>query len=202
MMTLFHSPGSRATTVMQLIEEMGLADWIDCREVTIPREDGSGARDPANPHPEGKVPVLVHDGQIITERGAIMLHLVTLFPDAPLGMAAGSADWARLASWLVWYQGVLEPVLILEAAGITHPYVTAGLRGHPEAAARIRAALDRGPWLMGESFSAADLLVQSPYAWFPDAMPDDPQIRDWVARGQTRPAVARVSRREGARLAA
>ena len=72
MLTLFHSPHSRSTAILALIEEMGIRDRIDIREVTIPRMDGSGVRDPANPHPEGKVPALVHNGQVITERGAII----------------------------------------------------------------------------------------------------------------------------------
>ena len=202
MLTFFHSPNSRSTAVASLVEEMGIGDRIETRVVTIPRVDGSGRRDPANPHPEGKVPALLHDGQVITERGAIMLHLCALFPEGGMAPAVGTAEWGVFASWMAWYQGVLEPVLILEAAGVSHPYLTAGLRGHPEAAARIRAALEKGPWLMGEAFSAADILVHSPYAWFGDRTPDDPLIRDWLARCMERPARARVLAREQALMAA
>lgn len=79
---------------------------------------------------------------------------------------------------MVWYGSVMEPVLILEAAGISHPYLTAGLRGHREVAARLHNALERGPYLLGQAFSAADLLCHSLYAWFQDATPDDSLIRD------------------------
>ena len=201
MLTLFHSPESRSTAITALLDEMGIADKVATRIVTIPRADGTGARDPANPHPEGKVPALLHDGQIITERGAIIVHLTTLFPDSGMAPRVGTADWGVFASWLSWYQGVLEPVLILEAAGLSHPYLTGSLRGHSEAAARIRAALDKGPWLMGDSYSAADLLVHSPYAWFKDATPDDPLIRDWVARCIARPAVQAATDRDAALMA-
>ena len=78
MLTLFHAPNSRSSAIAALIDEMGIADRIETRIVTIPRVDGTGGRDPANPHPEGKVPVLVHDGRVITERGAIILHLSCL----------------------------------------------------------------------------------------------------------------------------
>ena len=70
MLTLFHSPQSRSGAILCLLEEMGIRDRIDVRVVSIPRVDGSGGRDPANPHPEGKVPALVHDRRVITERGA------------------------------------------------------------------------------------------------------------------------------------
>jgi glutathione S-transferase len=201
MLTLFHSPQTRSTSIVTLIEEMGIRDRIDIREVTIPRMDGSGARDPANPHPEGKVPALVHDGRVITERGAIILHLTSLFPDCGMAPKVGTPDWGVFAMWMAWYQGVLEPTFILQATGMSHPWMTAAIRDHQTAVARLRAALERGPWLMGDRFSAADLLLHGPYVWFPEATPDDPLIRDWIARCQARPAVARVREADAARLA-
>lgn len=202
MLTFYHSPKSRSSAVAVLIDEMGIADRIDLRIVAIPRQDGSGRRDPANPHPEGKVPALDHDGNLITERGAIMVHLTTLFPEAGLAPAVGTPDWGSYLSWMVWYQGVLEPVMILDWAKIGHPALTATFRGLPEAVARIGAALAKGPWLLGERFSAADLLVHSPFAFFPERVPDDPPIRDWVARCRARPSIARVAEADTARMAA
>ena len=191
MLTLFHSPQSRSSAILALVYEMGIEDWIDVRQVTIPRMDGTGARDPANPHPEGKVPALVHDGHVITERGAIILHLTAMFPSA-MAPAVGTPEWGAYLTWLTWYQGVLEPAMIFEATGVTHPWLDLTFRDHKTAVRRLRAALERGPWLMGDAYSAADLLVHSPYAWFKDAMPDDPLIRDWVARCMARPARLRA----------
>ncbi len=199
MLTLYHSPQSRSSTILSLIEEMGIADWISLQEVTIPRIDGSGGRDPANPHPEGKVPVLVQDGTVITERAAIILTLTTMFPDAGLAPEIGSPDWGAFVAWLTWYQGVVEPVVIFQATGISHPWLTATFRGPEEMAARLRAALEKGPWLLGNRFSAADILLHSPFAWFPEATPDDPLIRDWVDRCKARPARLRVVEAEAAR---
>jgi glutathione S-transferase len=202
MLTLFHSPQSRSTAILTLVEEMGIHDWIEIREVTIPRQDGSGARDAANPHPEGKVPALVHDDRVITERAAIILHLTSLFPDSGLAPAVGTPDWGVFAMWLAWYQGVLEPTFIMEAAGVSHPWMVAAVRDHQTAVARLRAVLDKGPWLMGDTYSAADLLLHGPYVWFPDATPDDPVIREWVDRCKARPAAAKVRAAEAARMAA
>ncbi len=192
MLTFYHAPQSRSSAVLTLIDEMEIGDWVETRIVTIPRMDGTGGRDATNPHPEGKVPCLVHDREVITERAAIMLHLTTLFPDSGLAPRPGTAAWGRFATWMAWYQGVLEPVLILDAAGQSQPWLTASICGVAEATARLHAALEKGPWLMGDSYSAADLLVHTPYAWFKDATPDDPLIQDWVARCITRPARARA----------
>ena len=200
MLTLFHAPQSRSAAIVTLIDEMGIGDWVDIVEVTIPRMDGSGRRDPANPHPEGKAPCLVHDGTVITERGAIMLTLTSMFPDAGLAPRPGTAQWAEYLTWLFWYGSVMEPVLIMAAAGVSHPYLHAAIRGVPEVTARLAQALDGRPYLLGDTISAAELLVHSPYAWFKDATPDVPSIRDWVARCQARPSVARTKARDAAAL--
>lgn len=192
MLTLFHSPNSRSTACLTLLEEMAIRDRVAVKLVTIKRLDGTGGIDAANPHPEGKVPALLHDGHLITERGAIMVHLTTLFPEAAMAPAVGSPLWGDYLSWMSWYQGVLEPVLILDFCKLEHPSLTATFRTPVEATARIKAALVKGPWLLGDKFSAADLLVHSPYAWFKEATPDDPLIRDWVERCKARPARLKV----------
>lgn len=192
MLTLFHAPQSRSSRIVTLIDEMGITDKVDTRIVTIPRRDGSGGRDPANPHPEGKVPALLHDGTLITESPAVIQYLTGLFPDTGVAPKPGDQNYGEYLTWLHWYGSVMEPVMIFAAGGIDHPYLHVTFRGVPEVTARIERALAKGPWLLGDSFSAADLLVHSPYAWFGNMTPDVPAIQDWVARCQARPAVART----------
>ncbi|MCF8487512.1 MAG: glutathione S-transferase family protein [Rhodobacteraceae bacterium] len=201
MLTLFHAPKSRSTRIVTLIEEMGIADQVDVRITDIPRMDGTGAADPANPHPEHKVPALLHDGTLITETAAVMLYLTALFPDSGLAPKPGDPRRGDYLTWLFWYGSVMEPVLILEAAGLSHPYLTQAIRDSSAVEARLKAALSKGPWLLGDRFSAADILVHSPYAWFGNT-PDDPLIADWVARCMARPARLKVMAAENAALAA
>ena len=202
MLTLIHSPMSRSSRILWLIDEMGIQNEVTVKTVDIVRFDGTGRADPANPHPEHKVPVLFHDDTMITESGAIMLYLTALFPDRGLAPKPGSALRGTYLSWLFWYGSVMEPVLTLAAAGIDHPYMTAGIRGVPEVNARLQAALSQGPWVLGSEFSAADLLIHSPYSWFADTLPDDPLIHDWVARCQARPSIGRVRAMDVAWMAA
>lgn len=202
MLTLFHAPESRSTRVLTLIEEMGIADRIDLRLVDIRRQDGSGARDAANPHPEGKVPALLHDGILMTETAAILLLLTDLFPETGLGPTAADPRRGDYLTWLFWYGSVMEPVMIQHAASLTHPWLHATYRGLGEAEARISTALTKGPWLLGDRFSAADILIQSPYHWFRDMVPSDPAIRDWLARGAARPAFIAINRADQQRRAA
>jgi len=180
MPTLYHSPQSRSDTVVDLVRMLG-AD-VDIREVTITRQDGSGAADADNPHPEKKVPYLVDGADTVRERGAIMLYLTDKYPQAKLGPVVGEAGRGAYLSWLSYYQGVMEPLLILKFADLTHPAITAGLGDLERMLGQLDAALSKGPWLLGERFSAADMLCASPFQWFAEMLPADPAIRDWVDR--------------------
>ena len=195
MLTFYHSPNSRSTSVMVLLHELGITDQVKTVTVTIPRQDGSGARDPVNPHPEGKVPYLTDGTDFVRERGAIVLYLTDRFPAAGMGRAVGHSQRGEYLSWLFWYQGVFEPVAILSWTGLSHPALTASLRDYDTAIQRLDEVLTRQPYLLGAEFSAADLLCSGPFAWFGDRMPATPAILDWVARCQGREAVAVVAER-------
>ena len=189
MLTFYHSPKSRSTSVMVLFHELGVADQVKTVTVTIPRQDGSGGRDPANPHPEGKVPYLTDGSDHVRERGAIVLYLTDRFAQAGLGRSVGDPQRGQYLSWLFWYQGVFEPVTILSWTGLSHPAIHASLRDYETAIQRLDEVLSRQPYLLGDAFSAADLLCAGPFAWFGDKMPATPAIRDWVARCQDRDCV-------------
>lgn len=192
MLTLYHSPRSRSTRVVRLIDDLGALDRVTVEIVTIPRQDGTGGRDPKNPHAEGKVPYLVHDGVGIRETNAIMVYLTELFPEAGLGPMPGDAQRGAYLGWMAYYGNVLEPALVLQASGISNPITQATFRDMAAVTARLTEALEHGPYLLGETYSAADILLASPFVWFPQAMPDVPAIRDWVARVQDRPSVQRT----------
>jgi glutathione S-transferase len=201
MITLYHAPRSRSSRVIGLIHAMGIADRIDIRLVHIPRQDGSGHRDPANPHPEGKVPLLDHDGVAVWETSAILAYLTELFPDSPLGIPPGDKNRGRFLSWLHWYGAVMEPALILDAAGVSHPWMTAAIRGRAEVLARLDAALTGADWLAGGRYTAADLICASAFQWFRDPLPGHPTIKDWVDRCGAQPWSAAVARSEAEAMA-
>ncbi|MDZ4291669.1 MAG: glutathione S-transferase [Burkholderiales bacterium RIFCSPHIGHO2_02_FULL_66_10] len=198
MLTLFHAPMSRSSRIVSLIDEMGIQDRVRIVPTDIPRMDGSGGADPANPHPEGKVPALLHDQTLVTESAAVIHYLTQLFPDTGMAPQPGDPRHGAYLTWLYWYGNVMEPVIIFEAAQIRHDWLRTTFRGTAEVKARLRSALEKGPWLLGDTYSAADLLVHSPYAWFKEATPDDELIRDWVARCMARPSAMRTAASDAA----
>lgn len=191
MLTLYHAPNSRSSRIVTLLMALDALDRVDIRLTDIPRQDGSGARDPNNPHPEGKVPLLVtEEGEMIRESNAILLYLTDRFP-SDLAPEVGAPGRGAYLSWLFWYGNVLEPVYMHRLAGLSHPVLSASFRGMPEAVAYLAAGLDGRAFLLGDRYSVADLLIASPFLWFPEATPDVPAIRDWVARCAAQPCIAR-----------
>lgn len=188
MLTLFHSPRSRSTRVIALLKELDAVEQVQVEIVTIRRIDGSGGRDAHNPHPDGKVPMLLDGGVEVWESSAIMLHLAELFPGTGMAIPAGHPLRGAYLSWFAWYSGVMEPVMALEAAGLKHPILDSTFRGSDALKARLAAALADKPYLLGDSFTAADLLLHSPYAWF--GTPGVPAIDAWVERCRARPGAA------------
>ena len=202
MLTLYHSPMSRSTRITQLLRELNALDRVNVEIVTVTRIDGSGGIDPANPHPEGKVPLLVHDGAQVRESNAVMLYLTDHFADSPLGRPVGHPSRGAYLSWLAWYGNVFEPVYLAQVGGIDSPVLTHAIRDVPTAVARLSEALRDRDYLVDDAFSAADILVCSTYAWFPKAVPEDAAIRAWVKRCLDRPAMTRVWAEDMARAAA
>ena len=190
MLTLFHSPQSRSSRMIWLLEELG-ADY-EIAYVEIPRADGTGAPDPRNPHPDKKVPALVHDGALITESAAIMLYLTDLFPDAGLGPQVGDPERGPYLTWLAYYAGVIEPVLTFAFLGLgDNEGLVRTFRGQAEMNARVLAALDGKDYLLGSGFSAADILIASIGHWARDMLPQGEIMDAYLARCGARPALAR-----------
>ena len=117
MLTLIHKPQTRSASIVWLLEEIGAP--YEKKIVTLRSQDGTGERDPSNPHPHGKVPALVHDGHTIFETSAIALYLTDLFPDAKMGPKVGDANRGEYLSWLAYRSGVLEPAFMERRFGIT-----------------------------------------------------------------------------------
>lgn len=189
MITLYHSPKSRSSRMIWLLEELGQP--YEIKQVSIFRPmTGEGAPDPANPHPDKRVPAIVHNGELVAESVAMVLYLTDAFPEARLGPLAGAPGRGEYLTWLAWYASELEPALFASMDGTltTSPIKQ---RDHAQMVARLEAALSHGPWLMGEYFTGADLLVGSAINFGRAAFPATGPVDDFAQRCKARPAAVR-----------
>jgi glutathione S-transferase len=205
MLTLYHAPRSRSSRIIWLLEELG-ADY-EIRTVSIRRRDPAaqspdaamiGARDPANPHPHGKVPALVHDGALVFESAAIVLYLTDAFPERGLGPAIGDPRRGPYLSWLAYYPGVAEPSFTSAFFGFETAGSATGWAPVKDVMAHIEAALARGPYLLGDAFSGADILFGSTFAYFRGTplVPDSERLAAYVERLTSRPAYGRAAAKD------
>ncbi|KAF0186563.1 MAG: glutathione S-transferase family protein [Hyphomonadaceae bacterium] len=195
MLTLYHAPQSRSSRIIWLLEELGAP--YEIRLTSIPRRDGSGGPDPANPHPDKKVPAIVDNGVLVTESIAIAIYLGDAFPDAGIAPKIGDPLRGPYLEWLAYYAGVIEPVMVAGFGGFAdNPAVLATWRTSADVHARISAALAKGPYILGDRFTAADVIIGSVGQWMRSALPPGQVVDDYLKRIGERPAAQRANAKD------
>jgi glutathione S-transferase len=202
MITLFHYPQTRSSRFIFLLEELGAPYQIE-QVKTLASADGKISGDPGNPHPHGKVPVIRDEetGEVVYESPAIALYLTDKFPKAGLGPTVGQPGRGAYLSWLVYYGSVMEPAFMSKFTNTPVPRPQAGWVPVEEAMEHVIGALSKHKWMLGESFSAVDILYGTTFAMFGKSpmMPKSEVIDLYVKHVTERPALARAQAKDGAR---
>jgi glutathione S-transferase len=197
-LTFFHSPNTRSTGVAILLEELGAP-----HETHIVNMAANEQRQPAYlaVNPMGKVPAILHGDSLVTEQAAIFIYLADLFPAAGLAPAMTDALRGPYLRWLTYYGSCLEPAVIDNylkrepAPPRMCPY------GDYETVLRtVTEPLRAGPYLLGETFTAADILWGTAMKWMVSfkVFPELPEVVAYVERVCARPSFASVSARDAA----
>jgi glutathione S-transferase len=198
MLTLVHAPRSRSTSFLWLLEELG--EPYQVQYVSIRRGDGSGAIDSHNPHPHAKVPVLIDDTGAISEQTAIALYLADKFPRAGLGPRIDDPARGSFLTLLAYYSGVVEPAFTSKFMRLTVPRGTAGWVDSDEVMDFINARLGRQLYIVGDKFTAADVLYAGAFDLFMGSPllegKRTPQLQEYVARCVSRSARARAAAKD------
>ncbi len=200
MLTLYHAVQSRSSRILWLLEELG-ADY-DIAYLDIPRMDGSGCPDPDNPHPDKKVPALVHDGELITESIAIVVYLTDMFPKARIAPAVGDEGRGPYLSWLAYYAGIMEPVLNLQFMELgDHEGLKRTFRGRAEMDQRILSALQTSDYITGDTFSAVDVIIASLGHLIREMLPAGDVVDAYLERCGARPALGQAKAKDAPKMA-
>jgi glutathione S-transferase len=192
MLTLYHAPKSRSSSIVWLLEELGVP--YQMRVVDIRRADGSGARDTHNPHPHAKVPALDDDGKRVFETAAIALYLTDLFPEKGLAPKVGDPDRGEYLSWLAYRPGVIEPSLMMRRLNVAHVPGAMGWAPAEEVEAFLNQTLESREYLVGGRFSAADIITGGAiyYLTMFKVMNETPVLKAYTDRITARPAFKRA----------
>ena len=155
-------------------------------------------------NPMGKVPALKHGDALVTEQVAIFLYLADLFPEAGLAPPLGDPLRGPYLRWMVFYAACFEPAVIDSATQREPAPQPMSPYGDFETMLRtLTDQLAKGPYLLGERFTAADVLWGGALTWSTmfKLVPELPVITDYISRCSARPAVARAKAKD-AELAA
>jgi len=197
MITLYHAPRSRSSRFIFLLEELGAP--YEIARVSIRRGDGSGALDEGNPHPHGKVPAIRDGETLVYESAAVALYLTDKFPAAGIGPVVGDAKRGAYLTWLAYYAGVMEPAWTSAFMKADVPRGTAGWVKTDEVMELVNATLSKSPYILGEKFSAADILIGTTFKLFMGSplLPKTDLLEAYVQRVVERPAYGRAAAKDG-----
>jgi glutathione S-transferase len=190
--TLFHSPRSRSATVRALLEELGAS--YDLHVLNMKKNE---QREPAylTINPMGKVPAIRHGEAIVTEQPAIVIYLADLYAEAGLAPAIGDPLRGPYLRWTVFYGSSFEPAVIDRSMQREPAQRSSSPYGdYDTMLGALTQQLRKGPYLLGERFSAADVLWASALGWTTafKLVPELPEIAAYMERVNSRPAMMRA----------
>lgn len=152
-------PGTAAMAPHAALAEIG----VEYQLARVQRDaQGQSSATYLELNPSGLVPTLEDGDLVVTEAAAILLHLADRFPSARLAPPVGSRERAEFYCWLISLTNTLQPTLMRviypERYGQTGVREAAASQAQSQFA-RIDSYLAGRSWLVGESRSAADLLL-------------------------------------------
>jgi glutathione S-transferase len=191
--TFFHAPQSRSGGTRALFEELG----VDYDLHVLSLKAGE-QRQPAYlaVNPMGKVPAILHGDALITEQPAVFMYLADLYPQAKLAPPIGDPRRGPYLRWLVYYGSCFEPAVVDKSMQREPaPPSTCGYGDYDTMLKTLTDQLEKGPYLLGDTFSAADVLWGTALNWTTmfKLVPELPVIRAYIDRVMSRPAMQRAA---------
>ena len=191
-LTLYHSPRSRSRGARMLLEELGADYEVHAFDLTTGQHKSPEFLAIT---PLGKVPTLCHGDAVITEQVAVYLYAAELYPEAGLSPAVGDPLRGAYLRRMAFYGTCFEPAIVDRsmkrepAAYSMSPY-----GNFDTMLGTLTAQLEKGPYLLGERFTAADVLWGAALGWTTmfKLIPETPLVRGYIDRVMARPAMQRA----------
>jgi glutathione S-transferase len=193
-LTLYHSAPSRSSVVRWMLEELG--EPYDLVLLSLAKEDQRKPEYLAI-NPMGKVPSLKHGDAVVTEVAAICTYLADEFPHARLNIPVGDPRRGPYLKWLFFSPTCIEAA-VLDKAAPRKETPRRGMVGYGDfdtVMDVVGKGVAGGPYLMGDQFTAADVVVGSMLRWgmMFNLLPERPEFRAYVDRLEQRPALQRAT---------
>ncbi|WP_271408875.1 glutathione S-transferase family protein [Pseudomonas sp. Q1-7] len=190
--TLYHCPYTRSTGALTLLEELGADYRLHVMNMQLGEQ-----RKPEflAINPMGKVPTILHGKSVVTEQVSVYLYLADLYPEAGLAPPLGDPLRGPYLRWMVFYGSCFEPAVVDRVQKREPvPEQRSPYGDFDSVMNTLVGQLKNGPWLLGEQFTAADVLWGSALNWTTQfgLIPEVPSIKAYIARFIERPAYQRA----------
>lgn len=190
---LYHAAPSRSSIARWMLEEVG--EPYDLHLLDLSKGEQHSPEFTAL-NPMGKVPALRHGEAVVTESAAICTYLADAFPDAGLSVPIGSPERGAYLKWLFFGPGCIEPAM-MDRAFPRQDVPQRGTVGYGDFELVMdvtEKGVEAGPYLMGERFTAADVVVGSNIRWglMFKLIPERAAFKTYVDRLEQRPALQRT----------
>ncbi len=198
--TLFHSPNTRSAGARALLEELEVP--YDLHVLNMKKGEQREAQYLAV-NPMGKVPAILHDGALVTEQPAVYLYLADLYPHKAFAPPIGDSLRGPYLRWMVFYGSSFEPALVDKSQNITPPPRMSPYGDYETVLSTVNRQLEKGPYILGDKFTAADVLWGVALQWTVGfkLVPPTPTITAYIERVTSRPGMKRAAAKD-AELAA
>lgn len=189
-LTFFHSPNTRSFGVLVLLHELGAQYTLKVLDMKAGQQRQAAY---LQINPMGKVPALLHEQAVITEQAAVYMYLADLFPEADLAPKIGDPLRGPYLRWMSFYGSSFEPAVIDRSQ--QRSAAPQGMSPYGDFDTMFNtliAQLERGPYILGERFSAADVLWGSALTWITmfKLLPETQVVQRYIDRVNQRPSVA------------
>jgi glutathione S-transferase len=200
-LVFFHSPNTRSGGARILLEELGAPYELHALNMKAGEQRKS---EYLAVNPMGKVPAILHGDALVTEQVAVFIYLADTFPKAGLAPALDDPQRGPYLRWMAFYGSSFEPALIDKA--MKREPAPAAMSTYGDYDTMLKTLTDRlegGPFILGNRFSAADVLWGTALTWTTNfkLVPEFPVIKAYIDRINARPAAIKV-RQLDAELAA
>jgi glutathione S-transferase len=189
---LYFNPQSRAVIAKWMLDECGAKYEIvpidfNKREHKAPEF--------LKINPAGKLPALVDGDAKVFEGAAICMYLADKFPEAELAPKIAAPERGRYLSLMVYSTAQIEPAMG-DAIMKVETAPQRGWANFETVKDVVEGELGAGPYLFGEQFTAADVMIGSMFIWMRMlGMPGDrPKLETYVDRLLARPKAMKIGK--------
>ena len=200
-MKLYYAPGASSMAVHLALCESGVK--FDAVRVDLKARTVAGGGDYSAVSEKGAVPALeLDDGAVLTEVGALLQYVADLNPGAGLAPPHGTMDRYRLVEWINFIATEIHAAFVpLWKSDLTAEAKEATRQQLLRKFGYVAKRLASTPYLMGETFTAADAYLYTVLVWTKFVKLDLaslPALTDYMKRIAARPSAQKVRAVESA----